>query len=204
MSSITSGVKILECPRTLVALGAFSSAINVIPLKDELALGRLELVVVVKLLAADELGELWWRAELVDLELALDQLGIGVGPLALDAVDAERLDRAGDVQLAVVHRVAETRADVAADDLAPALHHEAGHRTGVAERDDRPALLVDPGPGADPALDDEVAATDRRAGQRAGVRLDHDHPGHHVLARRPADATVDPDLRPIDHAQAEV
>src|ERR1700749_1025417 len=100
MSSITSGVKICECPRTLRAFGAFSSAMRNHPLEDELALGGLERVVVVELLATDELGELRRRAQIVDLELALDQLGVGVGPLTFDAVDAERLDLAGDVDLA--------------------------------------------------------------------------------------------------------
>src|SRR6202012_5799794 len=85
--------------------------------EDELALGGLERVVVVELLATDELRELRRRAETVDAELALDELGVGIGPLPFDAVDAERLDRAGHVQLAVVHRVAEAGADVAADDL---------------------------------------------------------------------------------------
>jgi hypothetical protein len=51
-------------------------------LENELALGRLEGVVVVELLAADELLELRRRAELVDAELALDQLAVGSGPLA--------------------------------------------------------------------------------------------------------------------------
>ena len=41
-------------------------------------------------------------------------------------------------------------------------------------------------------------------GQRAGVGLDHDDAGHHVLARRPAHAPGDVDLRPVDHAQGEV
>ena len=137
-------------------------------------------------------------------ELALDQLGVGVGPLAGHAVDAERLDRAADVDHAVVHRVAEARAGVAADDLAAALHHEAGHRAGIAEDQDRAALLVDARAGADAALDDDVAAAQRGAGQRAGVAVDHHDARHHVLAGRPADAAGDMDLRAVDHAAAEI
>ncbi len=173
-------------------------------LEHQLSLGRLEVVVVVEHLAADELLELRRRAEPVDAELPLDELGVGVRPLAGHAVDAERLDLAADVDRPVVHRVAEPGADVAADDLAAALHHEAGHRAGVAADDDRAALLVDARAGADAALHDEVAAADRRARQRAGVAVDHDDAGHHVLARRPADAARDVDLGPVDEAAAEV
>ena len=56
-------------------------------LKNELALGGLERVVVVEHLAAHELLELGRRAEPVDPKLALDQLGVGVRPLAGYAVD---------------------------------------------------------------------------------------------------------------------
>src|SRR3990172_9601013 len=206
MSLMTSGVKILECPRTFRPEGAVSSAMPVLSsaLQDELALGGLEIVVVVELLAAHELLELRRRPEAVDGELPLDELGVGVRPLPRDAVDAKRLDLAADVDRAVVHGVAEAGADVAEEDLPAALHHEARHRAGRAEHDDRAALLVDPGAGADAALDDEVAAAKRRSGERARVRLDDDDAGHHVLAGRPADAPVDLDLRAVDEATAEV
>src|SRR5579871_1734116 len=203
MSSMTSGVKIELCPRRLRCSGAVSSAMANL-LEDQLALGGLERVIVVELLAADEFLELRRRAELVDAELALDQLRVGVRPLARDAVDAERAHLAGDVDRPVVHRVAEPGSDVAADDLAAALHHEAGHRPGGAEDEDRAALLVDPRARADLALDDDVAAAQRGAGQRAGVAVDHDDARHHVLARRPADAAGDVDLGAVDHAAAEV
>src|SRR5581483_4405738 len=193
MSSMTSGVKIRLCPSRLWAEGAFSSAMPFL-LQNELALGRLEVVVVVELLAAHELLELRWGAELMDGELALDQLGVSVGPFPGHAVDAERTHLAGDVDRAVVHRISEAGADVAADDLAPALHHEARHRAGIAEDQDRPALLIDPGPRADLTLDHHVPAADRSAGQRAGVAVDHHDSRHHVLACRPADASGDVDL----------
>src|SRR5579863_9862399 len=112
MSSITSGVKMRLRPRRLCGEGAFSSAMS----EHQLPLGGLERVVVVELLAADEFLEPRRRAELVDAELALDELAVGVGPLAGHAVDPERADRAGDVDRAVVHRVAEAGPDVAADD----------------------------------------------------------------------------------------
>src|ERR1700744_5236991 len=155
MSSMTSGVKMLEWPSTLRATGAFSSAAAMEPplLEDELALGWLERVVVVELLATHELLQRGRGAQPVDAELALDELGVGVVPLALDAVDAERLDLAADVDRAVIHGVAQTGARVTADDLAPALHHESGHGPGAAQGDDGAALLVDPGAGADLALD---------------------------------------------------
>src|ERR671932_2825144 len=204
MSLMTSGVKIRLCPRMVRWEGAVSSAMGRPPLQDELALGGLEGVVVVELLAADELLQLRRVAEAVDAELALDQLGVGVGPVAGDAVDAQRLDLAGDVDRPVVHRVAQAGADVAEDDLAAALHHEAGHRPGAPADDDRAALLVDARAGADPPVDDEVAAADRRARERAGVAVDDDDARHHVLARRPADAALDVDLRAVDEPAAEV
>src|SRR3954452_15570937 len=114
MSLMTSGVKILLCPRIVFSEGAVSSAIGgVLPFSEhELALGRLEGVVVVELLAADELRKLRRVAEPVDAELALDELGVRVGPLARHAVDAERLDLPADVDRPVVHRVPEAGADV--------------------------------------------------------------------------------------------
>src|SRR5581483_10095869 len=154
-------------------------------LEHQLSLGGLEVVVVVQLLAADELLQLRRLAEAVDAELALDELRVGVRPLAGDAVDPEGGDLAGDVDRAVVHRVAEAVADVAAEDHAAALHHEAGHHARVAEDDDRAALLVD-------------------SGARADVPVHDDDAGHHVLAGRPADAAVDRDLRAVDEAAAEV
>src|SRR5256885_2797115 len=126
MSLMTSGVKIFERPRMLRCEGAVSSA----TLEHQLPFGRLEVVVVVELLAADELLELRRRAEPVDAELPLDQLRVGVGPLARHAVDPERFHLAADVDRAVVHRVAEPRPDVAAQDHAAALEHEARHRAG--------------------------------------------------------------------------
>src|SRR6476660_3059970 len=116
MSFITSGVKMRLRPRTVLLVGAVSSAMQL--LEDELALGRFEVVVVVELLAADELLQLGRSAEVVDPELALDELRVGVGPLAGHAVDAERGDLSSHVDRPVVHRVAEPVADVAAEDHA--------------------------------------------------------------------------------------
>src|ERR1700680_1242335 len=171
---------------------------------DELALAGLECVVVVELLAADELLELRRRAKAVNAELALDELSVSGGPFPRHAVEAERLDRAAHVDRAVVHRVPEVRTDVSANDLAPALQHEAGVRAGVAADDDRASLLVDPGASADPALDHEVAAADGCSSERPGVFLDDDHAGHHVFADRPADPSGDNDLGTVNDAKAEV
>src|SRR5262245_18846451 len=121
MSLMTSGVKIGLRPSTSRSAGAplpgCCSAILAPFLEHQLALAGLEDVVVVELLPADELAQLRGLAQLVDPELALDQLGVGVGPLPLDAVDAERFDLPADIDRAVVHRVPEAGADVAADDL---------------------------------------------------------------------------------------
>src|ERR1700742_4529249 len=167
MSSMTSGVKMLDLPSTLRATGAFSSAVAMEHsfLENELALGWLERVVVVELLAADELLQRRRRAQPVDPELALDELGVGVVPLALHAIDAEGLDLPADVDGAVIHGVAQAGAGVAADDLAAALHHEACHRARTTQGDDGAALLVDAGAGAHLALDDQVTAADGGAGE---------------------------------------
>src|SRR4051812_15607208 len=130
MSLMTSGVKMRERPRTVRREGAVSSAfatpswwsrsaprwdsaMRSLLLEHELALGGLEVVVVVELLAADELLQLRRRAQPVDAELALDELRVDVRPLARHAVDAERLHAPADVDRPVVHRVAEAGADVA-------------------------------------------------------------------------------------------
>src|SRR4051794_1401346 len=204
MSFITSGVKMRLCPSTFCREEVLSEGIASSSLENELPLGRLEVVVVVELLAAHELLELGRGAEVVDAELAVDVLGVGVGPLAGDAVDAERLDLAGHVDGSVVHGVAQARAGVAADDLAAALHHEAGHRADAAHGQDQAALLVDARacPGA--ALDDQVAAAQGGTGQGAGIALDDNDAGHHVLAGRPADPAGDVHLGAVDHAAAEV
>src|SRR5262245_41532383 len=205
MSLMTSGVKIRLWPSTFSCEDTSSAATPVCLLvDDELLLRRLEVVVVVEDLAADELLELRRRPEAVDAELALDQLGVGVGALPRHAVDAERLHGADDAELAVVHPVAGTRSAVAEDEPAAPLHHEGGHRAGVAAHDDRAALLVDAGPRAHRALDDDVSAAERGARQRSGVLLDPHDARHHVLAHRPADPAGDRDLGPVDQADAEV
>src|ERR1700738_3841487 len=98
MSSITSGVKIRLWPSRLCGEGAFSSVISeASSLENELALGRLEVVVVVEVLAADELLERGRFSQLVDREFPVDQLCVGVRPVARHAIDPERFDLAGDV-----------------------------------------------------------------------------------------------------------
>ena len=172
-------------------------------MNDELALGRLKLVVVVQHLAADELLELGRIAEPVDPELALDQLTVGVGPVARHAVDTERGHLAGHVDLAVVHRVAQIHAGVAADDLAASLHHEPGVDADIAEHDDRAAFLIDARARTHIAFHDEVAAADGGTGQRPGAALDGDDARHHVLGHRPADTAVDGHLWPVDEPAGE-
>src|SRR6266851_296706 len=210
MSLMTSFVQIWLRPRMFrlddvvsISLAIVLSASGSL-MDDELSLARFELIVVVELLATDELLELGRHAQAVDAELALDQLGVGSGPLPWHAVEPERLHLAGHIEGPVVHRVAEVWPDVAADDLPAALHHECRIDPGVAEDDDGAALLVDAGPGPDAALDQHVPTADRGRRERPGVLFDHDHPRHHVLAGRPSDSPGDDHLRPIDHAEAEV
>src|SRR5215468_10176582 len=135
MSLITSGVKMLLRPRTarlpssavLIGCSLRSSACRwrrrrragrrPCRLQDELALGRLEVVVVPELLAADELAERGLRTHPVDPQLALEQFVVFRGELRLDAVDPEGGDLAADVNRAVIHGVAEPAAHVPADNL---------------------------------------------------------------------------------------
>ena len=44
----------------------------------------------------------------------------------------------------------------------------------------------------------------RRAELRAGILLDEDGAGQHVLAAGPADAALDPDIRPVEQAAGEI
>src|SRR5215813_10826926 len=91
MSLMTSGVKIGLRPRMFLRDGESSTAIGR-SLQDELALVRLEVVVVPQLLAADELAEGVGFVQPVDAELAVDQLLVRIVELGLDAVDSERGD----------------------------------------------------------------------------------------------------------------
>src|SRR5215472_6399147 len=172
--------------------------------EDELAFGRLEIVVIPELAPAHELAERAGRLDSVNAELAGEKFVIGLRELGLDAVDPERSDLPADVDRAVVHRVAKAAAHVAADNLPAALEHEPRHRARVTAHDDRAALLVDARARPDVAADHDVAAAQRRSGQRPGVLVDQDHAGHHVLGGRPADPAGHADLRPVDQAAAEV
>ena len=171
----------------------------------QLLLGRLERVVVVEDLAADELLELRRRAEPVDVELAVDELRVGVRPLAGDAVDPERLDLAGDVDRR--RRTSSRRGPGPTSPQMiwrPRCIMKPFIEPASPADDDRAALLVDPRAGADAALDHEVAAAQRRARERAGVAVDDHDAAHHVLARRPADAALDVHLGPVDEPAREV
>ena len=168
MSLMTSGVKIWLWPRTSAG-GCVSSAITRTSFRSD----GLEVVVVVELLAADELLELGRRAEAVDPELALDELGVGVGPLARHAVDAERRDLAA--RRRSCRRTSSRRGRARRcrrRSWRPRCIMKPVIEPGVAADDDRAALLVDAGARADATLDDEVAAAKRRAGERACVAVD--------------------------------
>src|SRR3954463_10761747 len=122
MSLMTSGVKIFERPRTVRFDGAVSSVRAApswlsacsarsccgsamwSPLEDELALGRLEVVVVVELLAAHELLQLGRLAQPVDGELARDNLGLRSRPPAGSAAAARGAPLAPAVDPPAVHR----------------------------------------------------------------------------------------------------
>src|SRR6266852_1401535 len=98
MSLITSGVKMLLCPSTArppssLVLISWASPLAASPWpgnsEDELALGRLKVVVVPELPAADELAERRRALQPVYPELAVQELIVAVGQLGLHAVDTE-------------------------------------------------------------------------------------------------------------------
>src|SRR5688500_1794459 len=215
MSSITSGVKMRLWPRRLVSRFAFFTGstcgatfscdmvrvLSYEALEHDLLFRRLEVVVVPQLLAGHDLGEVLdavRRLEPVELQLALQELHLEVGHLALDRVDAEAGDLAADIDRAVIHGIAEVLAGVAQDDHAAALPHEAAAGAGAPADQDGAALLVDADAGADIALAHQVAAADRGAEGGAGVLLDDHAAAQHVLCARPADAAGDVDVRPVD------
>src|SRR5688572_4744794 len=220
MSSMTSGVKMRLWPRRLVSRLAFFTGSTCgatfscdmmrsfpVILENDLLLGRLEIVVVPQLLTGHDLGEVLdavRRLEPVELQLALQELHLEVGHLALDRVDAEAGDLAADIDRAVIHGIAEVLAGVTQDDHAAALHHEAAEGAGAPADQDGAALLVDADAGADIALAHQVAAADRGAEGGAGVLLDDHAAAQHVLRARPADAAGDVDVRPVDQAAAEI
>src|SRR6266576_1497497 len=206
MSLITSGVKMLLCPRAALPPSSIVLTLwcRLSASEDQLAFGGLQVVVVPELAPADELAERAGRLNPVDVQLPGQELVVVGGQLGLDAVHAQRGDLAADVDRAVVHRVAQAAAHVAADDLAAPLQHEPRHHARAAADEDGAALLVDAGAGADVAADHDITAAQRRARQRAGVLVDDDHARHHVLGHRPADPPLHLDLRPVDEPAAEV
>src|SRR5436190_24399233 len=71
MSLITSGVKMLLCPRTALPPSSIVLTLGVAsqPLEDQLAFGGLQVVVVPELAPADELAERGGRLDAVDAQL---------------------------------------------------------------------------------------------------------------------------------------
>src|SRR5215469_2915979 len=126
MSLITSGVKMLLCPSTALPSPSIVVTFRLSgpqvrcasPLEDELAFGRLEVVVIPELATAYELAERAGRLDPVDAELAGEKLVVVGRQLGLDAVHPERSDLPAYVDRTVVHRIPEPAAHVAADDLA--------------------------------------------------------------------------------------
>src|ERR1044072_9209892 len=106
MSLITSGVKMLLCPRTALPPSSIvltlGSRLSVLPAglrrsEDQLAFGGLQVVVVPQLAPADELPERAGRLDRVDAQLPGEELVVVGGQLRLDAVHAQRSDLAADV-----------------------------------------------------------------------------------------------------------
>src|SRR3984957_11353399 len=223
MSSMTWGVKMPLWPSTCVfrlsfflvvgsVTGAFFSfAMVCFPfsqyLENELLLGGLEVVVVPKLPAGDDLLHVPRaprRLEAIHLQLALEPLYVEIGHVGRYGIDAQPIDLPADIDRAVVHRVAEVLAGIAQDHHASALHHETAERAGPPADDDRAALHVDAHAGTHIAPADEVAAAQRGAESRSRVLVDDHGPGEHVLRARPADTALDVDVRSVDQAAAEI
>src|SRR3954469_579989 len=133
------------------------------------------------------------------------QLGdVLVAQLLLDAVGAERLDRAAHVEVRLVDRVAERVAGVAADDEAALLGHERAHVADRAAHDDVDALHRDAAARRRVAVDDEQAAAPGGGRRLARVALDDDGSRHDVLGAADAGVAVHADRRLLVHAGAVV
>src|SRR5215472_361678 len=89
MSLITSGVKMLLCPRTALPPSSIVLTLWFRLSEDQLALGGLEVVVVPELAPADELAERGGRLDPVDPQFAGQELVVVGGQLRLDAVHAQ-------------------------------------------------------------------------------------------------------------------
>src|SRR6267378_8589566 len=111
----------------------------------------------------------------------------------LRGVGAERLDRAGYVDCARVHGVAEPFGGASADDDAAGLKHEAGHVPNRATHDQRATLHRDARARAGVALDVDQAAPDGGGGTRTGMTVNLNVPAHHALGQAPAAVALDPD-----------
>src|SRR5215207_4776938 len=111
MSSMTSGVKILLCPRMLVlrfglaatsgtSAGSFWGSVAMVSLKHELLFGRLEIIVVPQLLAGGDLLQIphaVGRLQAVQIELALEPRDLVGGLVRGNRVHAEAGDLPADI-----------------------------------------------------------------------------------------------------------
>src|SRR5215207_274728 len=176
-------------------------------LKHKLLFARLEIVVIPKLLAGDDLAEVAETLRdkhFIHAQFARQPLAVELRHLRPDGVHPQAAGLAADIDRAVIHAVAEILAGVAANDHAATLHHETGEGAGIAADDDRAALLIDAGARADRSLADEIAAAQCGPKLGPGVLLDDDGTRHHVLAAGPADAPLDAHIRPVEKAAREI
>src|SRR5271156_666479 len=163
MSSMTSGVNSLLCPRMWVFrvgftptsgsdgtafLASMAGRPQSLRSEHQLLFSRLEVVVVPQLLACGDLLEILHATgslEVVEVELPGQPRDFVLGHFRRNGVHAQAGNLAADIDRPVVHRVTEVLAGVAKDDHAAPLHHEARKRAGTAADDDRAAFHVDAG-----------------------------------------------------------
>ena len=127
-----------------------------------------------------------------------------LGHLLLDAIGAQALDLAADVDLRLIDRIPQALPGIAADDEAAGLGHEGAEMADRAADHDIHALHRDAAAGRGIALDDEQPAMGGGAGRLAGIAFDPDRAGHHVLRHADAAMAVDDDARLLVHAGAVI
>jgi len=127
-----------------------------------------------------------------------------IGHLLLDAVGAEALGRAADVEARLVDGIAERLAGVTEHDERSGLRHEGRHVADRALHDDIDALHRNAAARRGVTVDDQQPATPGGAGRLAGVAGHADLTRHHVLGEPDAGIALHDDGRRLVHAGAVV
>src|SRR3954452_6062473 len=137
-------------------------------------------------------------------EQVRDLRAMEVAQLLLDHVGAEAGDRAADVDVRLVHRVAQRVAGVAEHHDRAGLRHERAHVADRALDHDRRTLQGDAAARGGVTADVQQAAVGGGAGRLAGVAVDDHAARHHVLRQALSGVAGDAHGGALVHARAVV